>query len=349
MRVGIPRALLYYQYYPMWKTFFEELGASVVVSDPTTKATLAAGSERLVAETCLPVKVYCGHVLALVERADVLFVPAVRSLEPQVLNCSKFLGLPDLVRAVVPEAPLLLDPEIDLDGKESEDKPWSPPGLKAMEARARLGFYYDVYRLGRRFTGSLSRIRRAARLAWQAHQRYLAIMQTGLMPEEAIALWETGCRPGAAAYEHCIALVGHPYNLYDTYITQDIMAKLQGLGSQVLTAEMAGPERLRRAVVDLTGYPYWTYEDEIVGAGGYYVQERDIDGVIVVTSFGCGPDSTLVEVVRSAASQAERPFMNLVIDEHTGEAGMVTRLEAFIDMIARRERLYPQRMSTSQS
>ena len=46
MKVGIPRALLYYQYYPMWKTFFEELGALVLVSGPTSKATLAAGIER---------------------------------------------------------------------------------------------------------------------------------------------------------------------------------------------------------------------------------------------------------------------------------------------------------------
>lgn len=30
IRIGIPRALLYYQYYPMWQTFFEELGAEVV-------------------------------------------------------------------------------------------------------------------------------------------------------------------------------------------------------------------------------------------------------------------------------------------------------------------------------
>ena len=65
LRIGIPRALLYYQYYPMWKTFFEELGAEVVVSPPTTQAMLAAGSARVVADTCLPVKVFLGHVLHL--------------------------------------------------------------------------------------------------------------------------------------------------------------------------------------------------------------------------------------------------------------------------------------------
>jgi len=149
MRVGIPRALLYYQYYPMWKTFLEALGASVVVSDPTTKDTLAVGSKRVVAETCLPVKVYCGHVLQLVGRVDYVLTPAVRSLEPKVLNCSKFLGLPDLVRAVLPEAPMLLDPEIDLDRKSSEDKERHTRVSAQISVRAGLGKKRAMYKEGR--------------------------------------------------------------------------------------------------------------------------------------------------------------------------------------------------------
>jgi len=65
IRVGIPRALLYYQYYPMWKTFFEALGAEVIVSPATTQTMLANGSSRVVADTCLPVKVFLGHVLTV--------------------------------------------------------------------------------------------------------------------------------------------------------------------------------------------------------------------------------------------------------------------------------------------
>ncbi|MDP7525898.1 MAG: acyl-CoA dehydratase activase-related protein, partial [Dehalococcoidales bacterium] len=64
-RIGIPRALLYYQYLPMWKAFFEHLGAEVVISSPTTQAMLTGGSARVVADTCLPVKVFLGHVLSL--------------------------------------------------------------------------------------------------------------------------------------------------------------------------------------------------------------------------------------------------------------------------------------------
>ncbi len=98
IRIGIPRALLYYQYYPMWRAFFEELGAEVVLSPPTTQAMLSEGSARVIADTCLPVKVFLGHVLSLVEKCDWIFIPAIRSVKKNVYNCSKFLGLPDMTK-----------------------------------------------------------------------------------------------------------------------------------------------------------------------------------------------------------------------------------------------------------
>jgi len=341
MKVGIPRALLYYQYYPMWKTFFEELGASVLVSGPTTKATLAAGVERLVAETCLPVKVYCGHALELTGQVDSVFVPAVRSLEPKVLHCSHFLGLPDLVRAVIPEAPSLLAPDIDLDQKSSEDKYGQPP-TSDLSLKARRVLYQTIYQLGSHFTRNPLRIKAAAERAWQVHQDYLRLMQTGLTPPEAIARWEgNGTRHASRNTHHAshtIALIGHPYNLYDTYTTHNLVAKLRGLGVKVVTSETATPEELRQGILDLTGGPYWTYEDEMVGAAGHYLRDERVDGFIAVSSFGCGPDSTLLDVVQRATREAGRPFMSLILDEHTGEAGLVTRLEAFVDMLARWKR-----------
>jgi len=92
IKVGIPRALLYYQYYPMWKTFFKEMGAELVVSPPTTQTMLSEGSSRVVADTCLPVKVFCGHVLSLIERCDYIFIPTIRSVKKRVYNCSSFLA-----------------------------------------------------------------------------------------------------------------------------------------------------------------------------------------------------------------------------------------------------------------
>ena len=105
IKVGIPRALFYYQYYPMWQAFFEELGAETVVSSPTNKDIFTSGNSRAVAETCLPVKVFFGHVISLVDKCDYMFIPAIRSMGKKAYNCSKFLGLPDMTRALIPECP----------------------------------------------------------------------------------------------------------------------------------------------------------------------------------------------------------------------------------------------------
>lgn len=76
-RIGIPRAMFYYQYYPLCKTFFEHLGAEVVVSSRTTRDMVALGCSRLVADICLPVKVFYGHVQSIVNRSDYIFIPSM--------------------------------------------------------------------------------------------------------------------------------------------------------------------------------------------------------------------------------------------------------------------------------
>ncbi|MBU0493144.1 MAG: hypothetical protein KKA73_05530 [Chloroflexi bacterium] len=326
IRVGIPRALLFYQYYPMWHTFFTALGAQVITSPPTSRVMLAAGTARVVAETCLPVKVYCGHVLDMVGQVDVLFIPSLRSLEPNVHNCSKFLGLPDLVRAVVKEAPEVLDVDIDLEA-------------------GRLAFYRAVYQVGRRFTWNPLRVKEASQAAWATHVRYLGLLQTGApleqamqesVGEQAAEGWGQEAESGSQSSALTIAVVGHPYNVFDRYVCHDVLRRLVGLGANVRTAAQVPESAAREAIARLAGRPYWTYEGEVVGAAGHYLADPNVDGVILVVAFGCGPDSVMVDVVQRAAQAAGKPLMLLTIDEHTGEAGLVTRLEAFVDMLGRR-------------
>jgi len=320
VKVGIPRALLYYQYYPMWKTFFEGLGAEVVVSPPTTQATLSAGSSRVVADTCLPVKVFCGHVLALVEKCDCIFIPALRSVKSKIYNCSKFLGLPDMTRAVIPECPPILDIDIDIN-----------------KGKRRL--YQAIYSLGRHFSLNPLKVRKVALAAWQAHQEYKELMvNEGLTPPQAIARISGAETPPQKTDQPAIALVGHPYLLYDELINHRLIHRLEQAGYRTPAPEMLTTEQLETAVTRLTGRPYWTYEEEVVGSGGHYL-ESGVDGVIGVVAFGCGPDSLMMDMVqRQAIRLKTTPFMSLTLEEHSAEAGVVTRLEAFLDMIQRKKR-----------
>jgi len=326
IKVGIPRALLYYQYYPMWKTFFEELGAEVVVSSPTTQVMLSSGSSRVIADTCLPLKVFLGHVLSLVEKCDYIFIPAIRSVKKKVYNCSKFLGLPDMTRAVIPESPPILDIDIDVnEGKRS--------------------LYQAIYQLGRRFTWNPLKVRRASLAAWQAYLNYKQLMcNHGLTPLQAIerisGIPEAEPRAHSSyltSTQATIALIGHPYLLYDEHINHRLIHRLEQARCKVLTPEMLTEDELKSAIVKLVGRAYWTYEEEVGGAGWHYLQ-GGAEGVIGIMTFGCGPDSLMMDTVRRQASRLmTTPFMSLTLEEHTTEGGIVTRLEAFLDMIQRKK------------
>ena len=118
MKIGIPRALSYYNFYPFWYGFFTDLGIEIVLSDITTKQTMSEGSSLVVPETCLPVKVYVGHVLNLLDKGiDKVFVPSIQSIAPKIYNCSKIRGLPDLIRNVIKRDFTLIETTLDKSEK----------------------------------------------------------------------------------------------------------------------------------------------------------------------------------------------------------------------------------------
>jgi predicted nucleotide-binding protein (sugar kinase/HSP70/actin superfamily) len=323
MRIGIPRALLAYYYLPLWETFFEQLGAEVVVSPSTNKALLDRGVQMSVDEACLPVKVYLGHVHELKNRVDVLFLPRIVSVEPGKYTCPKLLGMPDMVKNNIPDLPPIWNDTVNLSKRHRDIFP-------------------IVYRLGIRVTRSVVRIMKAYWLACRRQHQYESLIRLGYAPEEAYeslknktTLPKCGLTP-----ELTLAVVGHAYNIYDPYTSMRIIERLRAMGIRVITPEMMNPTAIHAATTHMGKDLFWTYCKRIMGTACHYIQKREpIDGIINIVAFGCGPDSLVGEMLeRAARRNGEIPFMLLTIDEHTGEAGLITRLEAFLDMIRWKER-----------
>ena len=346
VRVGIPRALFFYHYYPLWQAFFEALGVECVVSAPTHRGILEVGATRATGENCLPLKIYLGHVRALLGRVDYLFTPLIRTLAYEEENCARLRGLPDLVRALIPEAPPILAPEIDVEGGT-----W-----KLTSA---------VLDLGLHFTRNPLRIRKAVEQAQVAHRTYETMLQRSIPLPEALSLLSAGKfgpledtiewsgktggpdNSNRATFADSddleeplrIALVGHAYNLYDEYVNHRLIARLQALGVALSTSAAVSEETARESIARLDLKHYWTFEHELVGAAAYYLGQEQVDGMIVVVSFACGPDAVMLETLQGLSSRFNVPLLNLVLDEHSGEAGLVTRIEAFVDVLARRKTL----------
>lgn len=324
VRVGIPRALFYYQYFPLLKTLFDNLGAEVVTTPPTTKPVLAYGVECLTAETCLPIKSYFGHVQALKDKVDFVFVPSLRSAEIDLYNCVKLFALPDMVRAVVKDVKLL-------------DMLWDVNlGYKALGK--------EIAGVAKRVGVGARRIGTAVGTALAAQERFNELLRGGLSPSQAMrqmGLVQSDEEEVSFAPKHSsglrVALVGHPYTIYDGHCNHNLVKRLTDLGVSIVSADLVPDQEQVEGVAKVIGDVYWLTEKEITGAAGHYMYGDDVDGVITVSAFGCGPDSMMVDAIQRASKrQASRPVLSIVIDEHTAEAGLVTRLEAFVDMLRRR-------------
>jgi predicted nucleotide-binding protein (sugar kinase/HSP70/actin superfamily) len=296
--IGIPRALLYYHYGDVWCNFLRRLGAEPVVSPETTRADVEAGGR--IDEVCLPVKVFFGHAGALMTRADFIFVPRVVSAAAGHYSCPKIIGLPDIMRSAFPGGPPLVAPTVNLrDGWRS-----------LWRAVADVGQL-----LGRSPLASLY----AWQVAWRERRR----------PERAICLTPAG-KPQ-------VVLAGHPYILYDRVLSMDVAGKLAACGTDVVMADRADPRAADEAADALPKDIFWNYCRTLAGAAlAFLGASPPPAGMVLLTSSACGPDSLVGELLRRQAERRGIPFLFLTFDEHTAEAGVLTRLEAFADMLRRR-------------
>ncbi|MDI6690202.1 MAG: acyl-CoA dehydratase activase-related protein [Actinomycetota bacterium] len=326
-KIGVPQALLYYKYFPLWKTFFDELNCQVVVSNATNKRILNAGLKVAENELCLPVKSFFGHVLDLVDEVDFLFIPRLVSVDTDGYTCPKLLGLPDMVENTLRE----------LKGREGFDILCSSVDLK--EKRPWPLFFEQ---LGEKLGHAPSRIFEASKKAQKAQEQFHSLLMRGYLPTEIFTgggrkgsqgYLPTPTRRGGRAGRLTIGIAGHCYLIYDPHISMNIVKKIQDTGACILTPEMVPDFEIKKSLSALPKPLFWNYQKRIFGAVWHWCQNGLVDGIIHLPAFPCGPDSVMGEFIEHEAKEAGIPLSSISIDEHAGEAGVRTRIEAFMDMI----------------
>ncbi|WP_333473045.1 acyl-CoA dehydratase activase-related protein [Crassaminicella thermophila] len=314
MKIGIPRGLLYYYYYPLWTKFFETLEAEVVVSEKTNKQIIDYGVKNTVDEACLPVKVYHGHVIALKDKVDYIFVPKIMSIYKNEYICPKFCGLPEMIKSAVKDLPPIIDTTIDFH-KSKKNLPKT------------------VHEIGKIITTDKKKIDFAFREAIKQHESYKAKIKDGILPVD-IEGNKVFKYINPYKYRQKIVLLGHPYNIYDKYLSMNIIEKLRKYGLEVLTQDSFDRNIINKKAATMDKKMFWSFGRKVLGAAFHAMEREDIQGIIYLSSFGCGLDSVIADIAeRRTRRSSEKPFILLTLDEHTGEAGIDTRIEAFVDMI----------------
>ncbi len=135
-------------------------------------------------------------------------------------------------------------------------------------------------------------------------------------------------------YSYRIALIGHTYNIHDAFINMNLVKKLHAMDIGVVTTESVAKDDIAIHAGGLYKPPFWYFAREYYGAAVSLYKNKLVDGFIYVSAFSCGVDSVVIELINLEADSL--PFMVLKIDEHTGEAAIDTRIEAYADMLKRR-------------
>ncbi|MDQ1296024.1 MAG: hypothetical protein QG611_2 [Bacteroidota bacterium] len=309
--IGIPRALMvYYQQFPFWRTFFERLGFTVVISKESDKTLLTRSIETITTETCLPVEIMHGHVIDLVEKnVDYIFLPFIVNAKFREgnktfnCNCPWIQTYPFMVKAA-------------LKGKISESKLLIPTLHFRFFERALVkemtAFFNEKFGIGK------NEIREAIYYADTIQTSFeKQLVEYG---KDVLKEIPKNCRP--------VVLLGKPYNSADPHLNLGLIEKLISQNVMPIPIDM----------LDLSPYNifvnyrnmYWPNGQKIIAAA-QHVAKTDGLYAVYLSNFRCGPDSFIWHYVTEELKG--KPFLHLEVDEHSADAGMVTRIEAFLDSL----------------
>lgn len=301
--IGIPRGHLFYELFPLYCVFLQELGYNVVLSDETNTEIAISGLEKTAIDNCYASKLVYGHIQNLILKGvNKIFFPSVIEFQRRVkdlernYSCPHIQGMPMLIRSAFPSleiiSPYFYRDKSDLDWKEELKKvgqELDTPShiveqaiIKA--AKAQSDFRNKCEELGRNFLQSMN-----------SNQRTCVIL-------------------------------GKVYNVCDPKLNLNIVDKLLEMEVVPIPYDCLpiSEQELDSNYIDMI----WESGQNLIRAAKYIAGDKRIYPIFI-TNFGCGPDSFITKYMSEIFST--RSFLTLEVDEHTSDVGFYTRIEAFLN------------------
>lgn len=293
-RLGIPRALTTHSLYPLYSTFFHELGLEVILSGVD-----AAGDLKSNSGFCLPAQIAHGAVLDLVrQNVDYVFMPHVTRM-PQADGCKDSFLCP-----ITQASPYFL-------AKAFPDTHLLSPLLNFAQGYSANTALVD---LAERKLG-FSRV--GADRAWCAAVRAQTSVEAALH-----ALGQQALEAATAGGQPVILLAGHSYNAFTPEASQSVGRKLASMGITAIPADCLTP--------DTESATAWHFANQILNAVKIAKRHPNVF-LLCVSNFSCTIDAFTHS--RLATELGTKPYLVLEIDAHTADGGVQTRLEAFLEIV----------------
>lgn len=293
MKIGIPKGLYYYYYNDLFSSFFKNLNVEVVTSSDTNKEIIDKGNFYANDEMCLSLKIFLGHIYDIKDKCDYILIPIIDNYGKKDQMCCNFLALYDLVNNLFNVKVLTF--KIDYKNKLKELDGFIKIGKT-------LGFNKDEVKC--------------------AYKK--ALSETNKIKKKKLFKNNQKLRSSNKR----VLLVSHPYNMYDEYISKDIISILEKNNCEIIYCDQFENEVTNGLSKYLSKDLYWKYSKENIGS--IILTNNEVDGIIFLTTFPCGLDSLVNELVMRKIS---KPYLNLIIDDLDSNTGLETRLESFIDIL----------------
>ncbi|MCL2420281.1 MAG: 2-hydroxyacyl-CoA dehydratase [Defluviitaleaceae bacterium] len=290
--VGIPRVLNMYENYPLWFTFFNQLGYRVLLSPRSSRALYEKGMDSIPSESeCYPAKLVHGHIEALIEAgADYIFYPSITH---------EYKGIPEADNCF--NCPIVTS--------YSENIKNNVESLSQANVRFHNPFLNlnNLEALIPRLVGEFPHIpaldvELAIKAAWDEQQKFRSDIQR--MGEETIAYIEKNNITG-------IILAGRPYHI-DPEINHGISEMIASYGVAILTEDSIA--HLGNIPRPLMVRDQWSYHSRLYAAASFACTRSDME-LVQLNSFGCGLDAVTSDEVQEILEASGKIFTLLKIDE----------------------------------
>lgn len=300
--LGINNSLLVNTLYPLYYNFFTALGYDVILPDNID----SSGVEKRRASFCYPIEISHGAVYSLIKKdPDILFLPHVKSLYMKNsidhnYACPFVQGEPYYLKSTFKdlEEKNILSPVLEFSNGYDEIK------TTFINMGKDLGLDSDI-------------VNQALNLALKAQEDF---------SNECIHIGKSLLRDLERDENKVgIVLFGRPYNAFTKLANMGIPHKFASRGYKIIPHDFLPYDE-----IDPTENMYWAMGQSILKASKIVKDHPQLFGTYI-TNFSCGPDSFVVGYFRNIMK--DKPSLTLELDSHTADAGIDTRIEAFIDVV----------------
>lgn len=319
-KIGLPKVLLFWSKFPFWSSFLRTLGFDLVLSRDTDKSLIRKSSQNATSETCLPSKIAYGHIRNLLSYAekegkiDYLFLPAMVSNNNENTDTISNYNCP-----LVQGLPYTANGQFDFRRSDFSFEIIT----QAFHFYSEKRLLNELRALGRKFGSNRTEVEEAVSAARRAEKK----AKKNCLVKGREVMGELGpSRPG-------LVVMSRSYNGCDSGLNMDIPEKLRGLGTvpvpiDCLPIDQIDTDRLHPDM-------QWDWGKRILAAAMFIKNHPHLYG-LYLSHFRCGPDSFIIRYAREVLE--EEPFLHLELDEHSADAGIVTRCEAFLDSLKQRKK-----------